>query len=32
MRWVGASEDAARAATEEKLEQSRKARSALQEN
>ena len=32
MRWVGAPEEATRAAIEEKLEQSRKARSALQEN
>ena len=32
MRWVGAPEEATRAAIEEKLEQSRKTRSALQEN
>ena len=32
MRWVGAPEEATRAAIEEKLEQSRNARSALQEN
>ena len=32
MRWVGAPEEATRAAIEEKLEQSRKARIALQEN
>ena len=32
MRWVGAPEESTRAAIDEKLEQSRSARSALQEN